>query len=519
MTKRNKTLIAFLILLIGLVSITGIFAQDKKDEKEEKVTGTITIIENSGSGEGSGVYKREPYLGLEPCAKETPGQISELENAPDKDKQLEILVKRIGDDDRWIRACSIYRLGEFRDAAKPALPVIIKLLRDEEDSDVWIHVDKALWKVPPESGLPIQERIQMLNSPNVYTRIYGVYTLSYFKPAFKGSETSKKKLDALIQATKDEDITVSWLAVIGIKQLGHYGIDTSKAIPVLSELIKGDKLNPIHPLRAFIPMREKALPAAPLLFDILYNAKKYAGETDEDNTRSYSLYLTSAMVLGGIGESLVPLLEKEIEKEPFAILEILGNIRTDLTLPILYKAMKHENPEVRKKAIEELPGFTSSGAIEAISHLLTAIEDIDLEVQQAAVNKIGNIGIFTKDKSPELRSLIRTEVIPTLIKKLDVEGLDCYSALSIGDLGEDAESAIPVLDKIIQKDRGTHCAEIALYKIGEKGRKHLSEEQIKENEERVKRNKDFWNREYNKAKPIKPKKEEKSDENIIDGET
>lgn len=519
MKKRNIPLLAFL-LLIGLVSVTGIFAQDKKDEKKDEPAGTITRLENSGSGEGGGIYEREPYLGLEPCAKETSGQISELENAPDKNKQLEILIKRIGEEDRWIRACSIYRLGEFRDAAKPALPVIIKLLRDEKDTAVWTHVDKALWKVPPESGLSIQERIQMLNSPNVYTRIYGVYALSYFKPAFSNSDTSKKRLDGLIQATKDEDITVAWLAVIGIKQLGHYGVDTSKAIPVLSELIKGDKINPIHPLRAFFPMKEKAIPAAPLLFDILYNSKKYAGAKDDNNdVRSYSLYLTSAMVLGRIGESLVPLLEKEMEKEPFAILEILGNIGTDLTLPILYKAMKHENPEVRKKAIEKLPGFTSSGAIEAIPHLLTAIKDKDLEVRQAATNKIGNIGVFTKDKSPELKNLIKIEVIPVLIKNLDAEELGCYSALSIGDFGEDAESAIPVLAKIIRKDRGTYCAEIALYKIGEKGKKHLTEEQIKENEERSKRDKEFWNKEFNKAKPIKPKKEEKSDENIIDGET
>ena len=267
---RKLTFILLWSAIFGLFLTGGAVAQKNGAAKKKKTKKTLTVTKAEpvlSVSMDSGSYKREPYLSLEPCAKETAEQISEMENAPDKNLQIEILLKRIDEKDEWVRACAIYRLGEFRKEARDALPVIIKLLRDEANQDVWRHVEEALWKIPPSADISLSERIRMSKSENVYLRIYGIYSLGYFKPVAASFE-AKETLKTLIEAVTDEDITASWMAVMGIRQLGFYGVDTSDAIPVLSEAIKTGKMSPLHPVRALVPMGEKALPAAPLLFDI-----------------------------------------------------------------------------------------------------------------------------------------------------------------------------------------------------------------------------------------------------------
>jgi len=372
MRKQNHIFLALCLLLTSaIVFPESLFAQKKKKTVRKKASPTIRTVgvERGPVSIASVEYKREPFLGLEPCAKETPEQISELETAPDKNKQVEILVERAGNTDEWVRACAIYRLGEFRQAAQLALPVIIKLLRDEKTDGVWNHVEKAMWKIPPNPNIPIQVRLRNAEIGDVYDRLYAIYALFYFK-SVPNSNEAQDKLKTLIKTAQDEDTTIASLSITGIRQLGLYNTDISDAIPMLSNLLKENKMNPIRIMWVFNAMGAKALPAAPLLMDVLYNPKKYAADTDNNNARSYGLYITTAISLGKIGEPLLPILEKEIEKQPFAILQVLRNLHADGTLPIVYKAMKDKNPEVRKSAIENLPGLTSIGAVNTLPHLL-----------------------------------------------------------------------------------------------------------------------------------------------------
>ena len=512
--SRKLSLVICCLLSLAFLTTQSITAQKRKPvtakkpivKKEKKAV--LTIVEGVGSAGGSS-YKIEPYLSLEPCAKETPEQISELENAPDKNKQVEILLKRISEKDDWLRSCAIFRLGEFRSEAKDALPQIIKLLHDEENNDVWSHVETALWKIPPDSNTSLKERIKLSQNENVYLKIYGVYSLSYFRPVANTFQ-SKETLAALIENVEDEDVTVSWLAVMGIRQLGFYGVDTSDSISVLSKVLQAGKINPIHPVRAFVPMGEKALPAAPLLFDVLYNPKKYAGK-DEDNARSYGLYLTTAIALGKIGKPLLPLLEKELKNQPFAVIEVLGNLVNSEVLPLFFQAMKHENPKVRKKSIERLPFLTSIGAVETIPQLLVTMNDVDLGVQEASISKIGSIAKFTEGQSPELRKMFTKQVVPALIKKLNGKQDDaqCYVALTLGDFSEDADVIVPHLARFTKPDKSDYCAVSALYRLGEKGRKFLTKQQIEQQKENEKSMEDMRLDYNNKAKPIKPKVEPK----------
>jgi HEAT repeat protein len=509
--QKIKFFLAFCCLVsLGFLSAGSAAAQKSKSNTKEKKTEKIVIRQDkaiivSGRGvelsSGSGIGMTEPSIILEPCAKETPEQISELENAPDTNKQLEILVKRTAETDDWRRACAMYRLGEFRSAASAALPVILKLLRDEKNQDVWIHVEGALWKIAPDRNLPLRKRLELAKDSDVYLRIYGVYSLSYSKvPA--GTFEAKDIVNALIEAAADEEITVRWLAVMGIRQQGFYGVDTSPAIPVLSAMLQNGNINPMHPIRAFMPMGANALPAAPLLFDVLYNTKKYVGEKDQNN-RAFSLYLTAAIALAKIGKPLVPLLEKEFDKQPFAVLQVLKHLVADGTLPVFAKGMQHQNPQVRKKAVESLPSLTSIGALEILPSLIAALKDTDAEVRNAALNQLGSIARFTPEKSDALKEMLKKQALPIFIANLEDKATVCYAALNLPDFGADAEVAIPALVSVIKKDKGNFCAESALFGLGEKGRKFLTKEQINRVEEMNKASNIDTN--YKKAKPIKPK--------------
>jgi HEAT repeat protein len=460
----------------------------------------VTLGSASASG---GPMNREPYLSLEPCAKETDAQISDLENADNLEKQLNILVLRAQDSDSWNRACAVYRLGEFRSSAQDALPLIIKLLKDEKDESVWIHVETALWKVPPDRNTPLEKRIQLARDQDVYGRLLAVYSLGYFKPV-AGSFQAKDTLNALIDATRDEDRTVAWMGVMGIRQFGFYGIDTSSAIPALSDVIDGDKLNPINAVRAIVPMGERAIAAAPLLFQVLYDPKKFVGK-DDNKSVSYVLYLTAAIALGRIGESLVPLLEKESNDHPFEAIQVLSNMDGDKMLTLLLRLAENPNANVKVKAISALPRLTSIGAMQALPVLLSLMDDSDVKVSQAAVSQIGNIGKFTKEKSPELQRFIQRKVIPKLMSRVDLKD-NCYPLMTLGDFGDAATVAIPALAK--QSRKGSICAQTALYEIGPKGRKYLTPEKLAE-EERERQPGGLYDfsgpDRYNKAKPIKPK--------------
>lgn len=521
MRKQNHIFLALCLLLTSaIVFPENLFAQKKAKNPKKKsssITKSVGVGDGVGIGSGSlriATVEREPYLGLEPCAKETPEQISELKTAPDKNKQVEILVGRAGNPDEWIRACAVYRLGEFRQAAQPALPVIIKLLRDEQNGQVWTHVETAMWKIPPARNIPLETKLRDAVIGDVYDRLYAIFSLAYLKLS-PNTFQSKDVVKTLIETAKDEDKTIAWLSIMVLRDYAFEGTDISDAIPTLSELLKNGKLNPVNIVRVFVPMGAKALPAAPLLLDVLYNPKKYAPEKDDDS-RYYSLYLTTAIALGKIGEPLLPVLEKEIEKEPFAILRVLGNLYAEGTLPIIYKAMKHKNPEVRKSAIENLPGLTSIGAVNTLPHLLEALKDVNSEVREKAMSKIGSIARDTEIKSPELKGMLKQKAVPVLIERLKIEEDSCYAAMILGNIGEDAEAAIPALVKIAKRPIRNGCAVDGLYNMGEKGRKFLTAEQIKEMKE-LKNYK--YDSDLNKAKPIKPKEEPKPTPAVTDSDT
>lgn len=427
-----KKFIRLLPIVASLLLVSTIAVRSAVGQGPKRAGGSRSTVNTGGtlSAGPATASKRGPYLSLEPCEKETVDQIAELENAKDVGSQLRSLELRAGDNNEWVRACAVYRLGQFGPAAQSSLMLIIKLLKDENNADVWSQVESALWKIPPDPRLSLEQRVKLSQDPDVYIRLYGLYALACSNP-LRGSLGARETLKTLLAATDDGDNTVCWMAVMGIREIGFSGVDTSPAIPVLSKLLSSGRIDPVVPLRAFVPMKEKAMPAGPVLLDVLFNPGTYV--KDDQNNRSYGLYLTTAIVLGGLGESLVPLLEQKSQAKPIAVIKVLSNMASGKALDLLLKLAEDRNPKVRAEAISNLPGLTSLGAIEALPVLLRHIDEKAESVSEAVMDQIGNIGQYTQDKSAELRTMIRSKVVPRLMAKLRFAD-NCYALMALGKL-------------------------------------------------------------------------------------
>ena len=505
---KKSLIFYFFTVFVGInLAVSGVsFAQAKKKSsvKKKRPAKAIPILLESpvlgGGGFGSGSVETPKYLSLEPCGKETPAQIAELENAKDAQQQVQILSDRLADKDQWTRGCAIYRLGTFKSLSSSPLPLIIKLLRDDRTDGIFSVAEEAVYKIPPPPALQFKDLGPMTEDTNVYNRLYATWAIGYYN-YISGSFDLKQAVDLLIAATRDEDSTVRWFAVEGIRRIGF---QARAAVPALTEMLQKKNTNIRNLIFALARMEQYMLPAAPLLFDVLYHTDKY----ESDGTRQYMLYISTAVVLAKLGKELIPLLETEFDKEPFAVLEVAEKMGDGDVSPLLIKGFKHPNKEVRQKALGSLYSYSLETSMKLLQPIMTLLSDIEPEVKKAALNRIGSIARHGKD-SPELARSLREKVLPVLIKMLSGKDGEtvCYTAFTIGDFGAEGEKAIPALVRMM-KQKATYpnnCAVDALFELGEKGRKFLSKEKIESREASENLEKELYDYKKDEAKPIKPK--------------
>ena len=498
-SMRLRTHTIFLVIgMILLACSTDAFPQKRKKKPAKKPVERVFTIKASGSAEA---YKPEPFLSLEPCAKETDEQIAELENGTDSAAQVNTLVSRLTSDDRWVRGCAIYRLGEFGSASTDALPVLLKILDDNEDYEFWNLADRAIWNIPPGKGYLQAEQIRDAKSPEDSKRLYAVLALSSFRYP-PTTMQAKRAVEALIEALADENGTIVYIAARGLQRQGYWGVDTTSAIPALSELIKGNRVNPLHPLYAMSPMGVRAAPATPLLIEMLLEPKKFVGELDTDNIRAYSLRLTTQMLLGKFGADFVPVLKRYRADHPYEVLGVLSHMDSQESLDLTLEIAKTSSGKLRVKAIEGIPRLKAPYAVKVVPTLLSYLKDTDKDVRNAALSKLGAFAEANKTPTREFQDLYRRRVVPKFVALLNDKDSGCYAALNLPNLGALATSAIPALAKIARRPTGSYCARKSLFAFGDAGRKYLTAEQIKDEEESSKLNFGF---DRPKPKEVKPK--------------
>ncbi len=443
------------------------------------------------------------HLWLEPCAKETPEQIAEVENARDADQQAGILTNRLTSKDEWIRGCAIYRLKSFGKFASPALPLLFKLLRDDDTDGIYYHVFFAIYSIPPGKAYSYRDWLKMAEDTDVYRRLYGVWALGYYTPNWESDEL-KDAVKLLIAATKDEDSMVKRLAIQSIIRLGPYA---RKAVPVLVEILQKKDGYLLQTVEALDRMGQHAFPAVPLLFDMLYKPEAY----EKDENRRYALNQAVAESLAHMGDGILPVLEREFNKNPYLMLTVASFVTGRDISGTIIRGLKYKDKGVREKAAGiSIENYET--AIKVFPFLIKTAGDPVPEVRKQAIQTIGYMNAW-KNKPPEFDAQLKTTGLNTAIKLTKDLNSDvsCYAASAISEFGIDGEKAIPALVSLIKRDpqKKNYCAERALFRLGDKGRIFLSPERLKQIEEGEKDLRIRLDRSEG-VKPIQPKVEQKT---------
>ena len=482
--KKTPTYCFVIVLITFLFGLpTGLLAQTKKKTARKK---PVAAKKSSSPRLGTAVpmmtvfgVDKAPtkYLRLEPCANETPEQIAEVENARDADQQVGILINRLTNKDEWIRGCAIFRLKSFGKFASPALPLLFKLLRDDDTDGISDHASLAIYDIPPDKAYSYRDWLKMAEDTDVYRRMYGVWALGYYAPTWKSNEL-KNAIKALGAAAKDDDRTVKWLALKSITRLGPYARD---AVPVLIEMLQKKERGLLQAVYALGRMGESAFPAVPLLFDMLYHPEAY----EKDENRRNVLSRAVAESLGHMGEGILPVLEREFNKKPYLMLTVASFITGRDISGIIIRGLQNPDKDVREKAA----GFSIDNyetAIKVFPFLIKAAGDIAPVVREDAIETIGYMNAW-ENKPPEFNALLKTTGLNAAIKLTKDLNSDvsCSAATAIGEFGVDGEKAVPALVSLLRRShqQDNYCAERALFRIGDKGRTFLSPERLKQIEQ------------------------------------
>ena len=251
------------------------------------------------------------------------------EIGPEAEDAVPILIKLLQDQDEegFVRANAATALGKIGEGASKAVPALINALRDQ---DKYVRKDaaEALEKIgTPRTIKTVKDRyrvviplgwtgsedevpalIQALQNENKDVRVNAVVTL--------GQIESEDVVPVLIEALQDQD---EWVRVNAAWTLGQRGKSASKAVPILIKALQDqDEWVRYHAAMALGEIGESASKAVPALINALQDQDKYVRR-----------YATGA--LGKIGKATVPVLIQTLKDErinvPFFATWTFGTLR------------------------------------------------------------------------------------------------------------------------------------------------------------------------------------------------
>jgi HEAT repeat protein len=391
---------------------------------EPMLVGPTELVPRSGAAPAE---DPETVIFSYPCKGETPGNVLGVSEQWEMPARVAGFIKKLDEPVLKTRACAAKQLGYLGPDAKDAVPHLIKLVYNEKNKGVWIHVEKALWEIGPgrpfpelkESKSNLAELVELSKSPDVYVRLYATFTLGYYKPV----ADQKVFVAALIAATSDQDNFVRWMALTGLGRLGPIAKD---AVPVLLQSLKSE--NPALRERATIALGgigPDAAEAAPALLKQM------------ENGQDYRAYYDSVFALAHIGPTILPLLEPAMKIDPFKVLDILEHMRPG-GAPLVIEAMHSKNKEVQKKAIKII-GWFGQAAEPAVPLLIAALKDPDRDIRVAAGNSLEYLGPVARAAVPALTAALND--------KDDL--IQCTAATALGGIGPNARSAVPELQRLL----------------------------------------------------------------------
>ncbi|HEX9983185.1 MAG TPA: HEAT repeat domain-containing protein [Thermoanaerobaculia bacterium] len=320
-----------------------------------------------------------------------------------------------GESDINVASSIVSSLGKYRDAT--ALPHLIRTLRIREDLWLKFHVIEALGEIGDRSALPAVLPLygeKSLRKPvlEAVGKIADVGTVSFLLRII--AEEEKLNLTALRALVRIAESSKPRIVEQAERQLIQRKFRESFPHEKVSPLIDHLQTTPKREVKAFILKflgwsgDARALPVLLAHLELPDTAE------------------VAAQALIDFGPSALPdiltTLRNADEDEIVALLlRVINVVGGPDAIPSILGFLDHENPTIRRLAIETLGEIPDPGSID---YLLAKLDDHDVASQQAAVNSISAlVGAFPEIKQDvlsKIKRLLQSSSTPIKLNSLSV---------------------------------------------------------------------------------------------------
>jgi HEAT repeat protein len=329
---------------------------------------------------------------------------------------FEMLIQLLdSESDINVASSIVSSLGKYRDAT--ALPHLMRVLRTREDLWLKFHVVEALGEIGDRAALPAILPLyaeKSLRKPVLESvgKIADVGTVNFLLRII--AEEEKLNLTALRSLVRIAEASKPRIVEEAERQLIQARFRESFPREKLEPLIEHLHTTPKREVKSFILKflgwsgDERALP-------VLLNCLAQP-DTSE----------VAAQALIDFGPGAVPAvmtaLQNEEEDEIVALLLRVANVVGGReTIPSILQFLDHDNPMIRRLAIETLGEIPDPSAMD---YLLAKLDDSDVASQQAAVNSISALAEAFKELHGEvlgkIRRLLQSKSTPIKLNSLSV---------------------------------------------------------------------------------------------------
>ena len=400
------------------------FVGDPQPEVIDGLLGALSDAENAGKRNSStealmriGSAAIEPIVSRLRAEQDVDVRLSlvnllgDLRNRAGFDILIEILAH---EKDINVASSVVSSIGKYRDAG--ALPHLIRVLGSE---DLWLkfHAIEALGEIGDRAALPHVLPLyaeKSLRKPvlEAIGKIADVGTVSFLLKVITEEEklnlTALRALVRIAEANKPK--VVEQMERQLVQRMFRESFPKQKVPPLIDHLHTTSKRD----VKAFIikflgwSADERALP-------VLMN---YLEQPDTAETAAQALIDFGRGAVGTILESLRNAEEDEVVA---LLLRTLNAIGGNEAIPNILPFLDHENPMIRRLAIETLGEITDPRSID---YLLAELDDADVASQQAAVNAISALVAAYPELKGEvlakIRRLLQSPSIPVKLNALSV---------------------------------------------------------------------------------------------------
>ncbi len=359
-----------------------------------------------------------------------------------------VLVKSLEGTENQVRAQAAQALGNIGAEAKPAIPALLKLLRDEQNDVTSGMLADALAKIGPPAKQDIGLLREAIKDPNTKVRAYAAASIGALGP------DAGSLLALLVKAASDKHAEVRQNAVRSLGKMGGNGKDT--IVPALTTALQDSE----HEVRVAAAQALENMDALGAI-DVALLISMLKQQDSE-------VRACGARALGKMGpraKAALPALVEAFKGTDNAVrraaLGALASLGTEAktAVPSFTDALGDSDVEVRKQAAVALAKI-GPDAKPAADALANVVNDSDKEVRKNAVKALASIGVGTKPVVSALAQALKGED-----KDLRIE-----VAVALAEIGPAAKDAVPNLiacledlgrkDKVQRNQIGTGLGKI-----------------------------------------------------------